>query len=94
LGWGSVDYEAGAICYAPAFTNYWCVLMLKTIILILLAGILVSLIMGFIFFFKDKGRSKRVLYALGVRVTLAVLLIGVVLYGLLSGELTMQAPWF
>lgn len=68
--------------------------MLKTIILILLAGILVSLIVGFIFFFKDKGRSKRVLYALGVRVTLAVLLIGVVLYGLLSGELAMQAPWF
>jgi len=67
--------------------------MLKTIILILLAGILISLILGFIFFYQDKGRSKRTLYALGVRITLAVILIGVVLYGLATGELAMQAPW-
>ncbi len=67
--------------------------MLKIIILLLLAGILISLILGFVFFYQDKGRSKRTLYALGVRITLAVILIGVVAYGLATGELTMQAPW-
>ena len=67
--------------------------MLKIIILLLLAGILISLILGFVFFSQDKGRSKRTLYALGVRITLAVILIGVVFYGLATGELTMQAPW-
>lgn len=67
--------------------------MLKTIIVLLLAGILISLILGFIFFYQDKGRSKRTLYALGVRVTLAVILMGCVVYGLSTGELTLQAPW-
>ncbi|MDT8428000.1 MAG: DUF2909 domain-containing protein [Pseudomonadales bacterium] len=67
--------------------------MLKTIIVLLLAGILTSLILGFIFFYQDKGRSKRTLYALGVRVTLAVILMGCVVYGLLTGELSLQAPW-
>jgi hypothetical protein len=33
------------------------------------------------------------MYALGVRVTLAVLLMLVVLYGIMTGELTLQAPW-
>jgi len=67
--------------------------MLKTIIVVLLIGILASLVAGFVFFYKDKGRSKRVLYALGVRVTLAVVMIVLIFYGLASGELTLQAPW-
>jgi len=67
--------------------------MLKTIIVLLLIGILISLVFGFVFFYKDKGRSKRVLYALGVRVTLAVILISCVFYGLTTGELALNAPW-
>jgi hypothetical protein len=67
--------------------------MLKTIIIVLLVGILISLAFGFIFFYKDKGRSKRVLYALGVRVTLAVIMMLFVIYGLMSGELSLNAPW-
>ncbi|MGJ8688723.1 MAG: DUF2909 family protein [Gammaproteobacteria bacterium] len=67
--------------------------MLKTIIVLLLIGILISLVFGFVFFYKDKGRSKRVLYALGVRVTLAVILISCVFYGLTTGELAINAPW-
>lgn len=67
--------------------------MLKIIIVILLAGIVISLIAGFVFFSKDHGRSKRTLYALGVRVTLAVLLILTVSYGLYTGELGLNAPW-
>jgi len=67
--------------------------MLKTIIVLLLIGILASLVAGFVFFYKDKGRSKRVLYALGVRVTLAVVMIVCIFLGLATGELTLQAPW-
>jgi len=67
--------------------------MLKIIIALLLTGILISLVCGFVFFFKDRGRSKRVLYALGVRITLAVLLLICVLYGFTTGQLSMQAPW-
>tara|TARA_R110002072_G_scaffold269868_3_gene429533 strand:+ start:78316 stop:78525 length:210 start_codon:yes stop_codon:yes gene_type:complete len=67
--------------------------MLKIIIVILLVAIVVSLAAGFVFFYKDKGRSKRVMYALGVRVTLAILLLVVVFYGLSTGQLNLQTPW-
>lgn len=67
--------------------------MLRTIIVLLLIGIVISLIAGFIFFYKDKGRSKRVMYALGVRVTLAVILMICVFYGLTTGQLNFQTPW-
>jgi len=67
--------------------------MLRVLIVVLLVGILISLVTGFVFFYKDKGRSKRVMYALGVRVTLAIILMICVFYGFSSGELTMQAPW-
>lgn len=67
--------------------------MLKIIIGLLLLGIVISLVCGFVFFYQDKGRSKRVLYALGVRVTLAVVLMLCVTFGLVTGALTIQAPW-
>ena len=67
--------------------------MLKSIIVLLLVGIVISLIFGFVFFYKDKGRSKRVLYALGVRVTLAVIMMACIFYGLTTGELALNAPW-
>jgi len=67
--------------------------MLKIIIALLLLGIVISLACGFVFFYQDKGRSKRVLYALGVRVTLAVMLMLCVTIGLVTGALTIQAPW-
>lgn len=67
--------------------------MLHTIIVILLVGILIALAVGFYFFFQDRGRSRRVMYALGVRVTLAMLLMITVLYGLWTGDLVLEAPW-
>lgn len=67
--------------------------MLKTIILVLLIAIIITLAVGYYFFFQDKGRSRRVLYALGVRVTLAVLLLIAVIYGLTTGQLNLQTPW-
>ena len=67
--------------------------MLKAVIVILLLAIIASLVSGAIFFFKDQGQTKRTMYSLGVRITLAVLLMICVTYGVLSGELTLNAPW-
>ena len=66
-------------------------------ILVLLIGVVVSLFSGLVFLFKDSGQqdSKRTLYALGIRITLAVALVATVSYGLYTGELRFgtQAPW-
>lgn len=67
--------------------------MLKVVIVLLLLAIVISLGSGAVFFFKDQGESKRTLYALGVRVTLAVLLVSCIVWGLMSGQLTLNAPW-
>lgn len=67
--------------------------MLQTIVIVLLVAILITLAAGFIFFYQDRGRSKRVMYALGTRVTLAFILILVVSYGLYTGEFNLSTPW-
>jgi hypothetical protein len=68
---------------------------LKTLIVFLLIGVVVSLFTGLGFLFKDSGRSdsKRTLYALGIRIGFAAALLTAVGYGLASGELTLSAPW-
>lgn len=71
--------------------------MIKILIFVLLAGVVLSLFSSLAFLFKDSERpeSKRALYALGVRVTLAGALLLTVFYGFTTGELTMgsNAPW-
>lgn len=68
---------------------------LKIVILLLFVGMLVSLGSGLRFLLKDAGvpESKRTLYALGIRITLATLMMLCVFYGFYSGILTSQAPW-
>lgn len=69
-------------------------MFLKTLIVILFIAVLASLSSGLVFLFKDQeSGGKRVLYALGTRVCLAAALLGLVFYGLVSGELGMGAPW-
>lgn len=67
--------------------------MLKIVIVLLLIAIVISLAAGFVFFYQDKGRSKRVMYALGVRVVLAIVLLICVYYGLATGQIVFQTPW-
>ncbi len=67
--------------------------MLKIVILLLLIAIIISLGSGAVFFFKDQGETKRTLYALGIRITLAVLLMICITWGVMSGQLTLDAPW-
>lgn len=70
---------------------------LKVIIVILLIGVIASLLSGLVFLFKDseKPQSRRLLHALGVRITLAAALVGTIFYGLYTGQLRMgtNAPW-
>lgn len=68
---------------------------LKIIILVLFVGVVLSLSAGLNFLLRDVGvtDSKRTLYALGIRITLAILMMICVGYGFYSGILTDSAPW-
>lgn len=69
-------------------------MLLKFIIVILFLAVLASLSSGLYFLMKDVGNSRRrTLYALGVRVTLASLLVATIVYGFASGKLRSTAPW-
>ncbi len=67
---------------------------LKIIIVLLFIAMLLSLSSGLVFLMKDIGSSrKRLLYALGIRIFLAVALVGTISWGIYSGQLGSQAPW-
>jgi len=69
-------------------------MLLKTIIVILFIGVVASLFGGLNFLVKDMGNSKkRLLYALGLRVGLASLLLATIIYGTYTGQLSSTAPW-
>ena len=69
--------------------------MLKFLIVVLFIALAVSLLSGFYFLMTDQGaKGKRgTVNSLGVRVTLAVSLMLVVIYGVANGQLASQAPW-
>jgi hypothetical protein len=69
--------------------------LLKPLIVTLLIAVVASLFTGLGFLFKDSDRqdSKRLLYALGVRISLAAVLMLVIFYGLWTGQLGLNAPW-
>lgn len=68
--------------------------MLELLIIILFIAVIISLFSSFVFLLKDvDSPSKRALYALGIRVSCATLLLGTIFYGLYSGELGSHAPW-
>lgn len=61
--------------------------MLKILIVVLLFAIIISLFSGLVFLVKDDGKSNRTVNALTIRVTLSVLLIALLVYAVLSGQL-------
>ncbi|OUS15495.1 hypothetical protein A9Q88_10595 [Gammaproteobacteria bacterium 50_400_T64] len=67
---------------------------LKVIIVLLFIGIVISLSSGLVFLVKDFGDQKRrTLYSLGIRITLASLMMGLIVYGYYTGQLFSKAPW-
>ena len=70
-------------------------MLLKTAIFIVIALILLSLVSSLFFLLKDQGttESKRAVYGLGVRVSLGVVLIILITYGLYTGQLGNRVPW-
>jgi hypothetical protein len=69
------------------------IMLIKVLIVILLIGLVISLASGLVFLFKDVGTTRRTLNSLGIRIALAIALMGTTLYGFFSGQLEVGAPW-
>ena len=54
---------------------------------------LLSLFSGAFFLIKDKGKTKRTAYSLGLRVSIAVVLFATLVYGFLTGQIGPES-WF
>ena len=67
--------------------------MLKFLIAVLALAMLVSLFSSAFFLLKDKGNTVRAIYSLRVRVTIAMLLLLTIGYGLFTGQLGLNSPW-
>ncbi len=70
-------------------------MLLKIAIVVLFIAVLASLSSGLVFMLKDMNvpQSKRTVYALGTRITLAATLLALIAYGIHSGQLGNKAPW-
>ncbi|TNF32616.1 MAG: DUF2909 domain-containing protein [Gammaproteobacteria bacterium] len=68
---------------------------LKPTIVVLFVLLVIALVSGGAFLIKDEGAKdkKRILWSLGIRVSLAVALLAVVAYGIFTGQLRSHAPW-
>ena len=65
--------------------------MFKTIAIILLCSILISLASGVFFLFNDTGKEKRMVTSLTIRIVLSVLLIIVLIVGYFTGQIQPHA---
>lgn len=68
---------------------------LKTLILVLMVLMVISLFNGLYILFQDNGApdSKRTFHRLVIRVTLASALLSAMVYGFYTGKLHSSAPW-
>jgi len=69
--------------------------LLKAVIVVLMLALLASLGSGFYFLMKDQGdkTKRRTMHSLGVRLTLAICLAAVIVYGVATGQLGHGNPW-
>ena len=58
---------------------------MKIVIAVLLVLVLISLFSGLYFMYKDKGNSKRVVYALTIRVALSITIIVILIVSYFLG---------
>ena len=69
--------------------------MLKFLIVLFMVLLVASLFSGFYFLMVDQGdvSKRRTFNSLGVRLGLAVGLMGLIIYGVASGQLGHRNPW-
>jgi len=69
--------------------------LLKAAIIILMLALVASLGSGFYYLMMDQGdkAKRRTFHSLGVRLTLALALMGVIVYGVATGQLGHRNPW-
>jgi hypothetical protein len=66
-------------------------MLLKTIIVVLLLAVVVSLFSGLVFLIKDNGDRRRVVNSLAVRVGLSIVLLAVLLLSLWQGGIVFNS---
>jgi len=69
--------------------------LLKVAIVLLMLALVASLGSGFYFLMTDQGdkKQRRTFHSLGVRLALAASLMGVIIYGVATGQLGHRNPW-
>lgn len=69
--------------------------MLKTLIILLMLALVISLGSGLYFLMVDQGNleKKRLFTSLGIRLGLATTLIITIIFGVATGRLGNQNPW-
>ena len=69
--------------------------MLKFLIILFMAMLVISLVSGAYFLMIDQGDKtrRRVLNSLGVRLGLALGLMGLIVFGVATGQLGHRNPW-
>lgn len=66
---------------------------IKVVIVFLFIALLASLVSGYVFLMKDRGATRRTWHSLSVRLILAALLMGFLIFGVVTGRLGSNAPW-
>lgn len=66
---------------------------IKVIIALLFLALIASLASSYVFLMKDRGNTRRTWNTLSFRLVLAALLMGFLIFGLLTGRLASRAPW-
>lgn len=64
--------------------------MMKIILLVLLGLVVISLFSGLYFMYRDKGKSRRTVIALTIRVALSATIFAIVMVGFLMGWLPVK----
>ncbi len=69
--------------------------MLVAAIVLLMLALVASLGSGFYYLMLDQGNleKRRTFHSLGVRLTLAITLMGLIVYGVATGRLGHNTPW-
>ena len=63
---------------------------MKIILLVLLLLVVISLFSGLFFMYRDKGKSRRTVIALTIRVALSVVIFAIVIAGFFMGWLPIK----